>query len=1455
MQRKLRFVVVLIFVLLFATGMRTHAKTFDEMLEQLRGEFSEPRLGASNVLETIFVGGDDDDYGHIEPLYDEHELILCDSPDDIIYAANIQDYIEGSTRDFIRVNERSNIPTEGILIKQGQHVNIWMLTTPIDANCVPISEILAANVLDGLIEEWDTIFEHMTEDFAPFKGVRVRTNFANMPEVGDVNRDGRINVLLYNMISGGGFFSFGDYLTDHGNIPIAMVHMDMRRAHGFNNLMNNRLAYNSLFAHEIQHLFWYTYLGVFAQTRLEFSWINEGLSDFAAKYYTVRGTEYINVPRIARSLENSYANPADSREGDFVNFNGSQKNYSIGNLYTFFKHQKMGNAYIASIYDYFRTFLPTSTTPEEFVANRAKIPAGSMREVLGNAFINAGLMGDLDVDGATAFDLLYFLFMESFAADGGQVFGDTGATQTQKFFANNLSAFNMWGIRLGLGMPSETSPFLGRIFTEWLDNNTARFTNIESRTPLPVLNSGENVSLNGYNLGTIPLGATHEMMYRLSGETAANPVIRISVPDSDSRTQYYIAVLKEPIETAQYMQRGQHGADIFPLRKNGIANYVNTHGRPAYLFVATIYRNVNNVSVSYTWTNSIGVPVPPTSPEIRLREAVSQISTSPTVVYLDEDMTLSEFQQPLVIPRGAKIILRSAGGVTRTLTASGDFDVIHVLIGAELTIDGVDIKRAPDTIGRGITNLGTLTLIDGVISGHSVPNEDGGGVLNRGSFIMNGGIIDNNRANNGGGVRTTGVASYFEMKNGVISNSTATGNGGGVCVGPGVMVLNGGEISDNSATLGGGVCVLGGSSFTMNDGEISDNSSTGNNGGGVFNEGRFIMTGGKIDNNRTTNNGGGVRNVGVGYFRMENGEISNNTATGSGGGVDNSGTMTIGIGKICGNRANSTGGGILNRSGAFITMTDGEINENTSTGNGGGVQNEGRFIMEDGSIDNNNSDSTGGGVRTSGATASFEMKKGTISNNTARVTGGGASVANLGTMIMEYGKISGNNTVTNAGGGVIVATGSSFTIKDGEISKNTSFASGGGVFNEGNFVMTDGSIDNNNGSSGGGVRTTGAAANVRMEGGKISNNTSTGEAGGVSVGNGVFEMKGGEISNNTAQANGGGMMNYARFVMEGGKIDNNIANNGGGIRNSGAAASFRMENGVISNNTARSDGGGVSLAGGNMIMENGKISGNNAARAGGIAVGTGLSLTMNGGEISGHSVTGNGGGLFVWGLFTMNGGKISDNTASGGGGIGINVADYANLRIGANAVFDNNTASTARNRATANDTVYATNIAATQWTDPFSQGFNNYDITSTGTTVTLRQINFILGGAESIAPILYVLGTNIFDAPRFPNNPVWAGYIFDRWDTSSDTSQNFTLSANWLRLGAITTGGNGNITSADITHLARYVANHTGFEIEDYRIANLRGDNRKPELSDVTMFARWLVGYDLADLISQISQQ
>ncbi|MCL1891542.1 MAG: RICIN domain-containing protein [Coriobacteriia bacterium] len=183
-----------------------------------------------------------------------------------------------------------------------------------------------------------------------------------------------------------------------------------------------------------------------------------------------------------------------------------------------------------------------------------------------------------------------------------------------------------------------------------------------------------------------------------------------------------------------------------------------------------------------------------------------------------------------------------------------------------------------------------------------------------------------------------------------------------------------------------------------------------------------------------------------------------------------------------------------------------------------------------------------------------------------------------------------------------------------------------------------------------------------------------------------------------------------------------LSGKGGGICNLGTLI---LENGEI----VGCGGSGVDNHG-TFIMKGGAIVQN--AGANGAGVYNGGSFTMKGGKITENIATGNGGGLYNSGTFSMEGGTISGNIAEGDGG-GIFTKSYEALDIRAGASFSNNQAQAAHNRAPSADEVYAATVACTKWTEPFIQGYNNYDINHTeGEELTTAAKPAIIGGTNSI---------------------------------------------------------------------------------------------------------------------------
>jgi len=294
--------------------------TFDQMLEQMRSEFFSPIRPVMDLgLERVYVEGSED--AHIQPV-----IITPETDGGVGFEpfGGRAAYAEGSTRDFaamVTSDPRNFTLIQGNLVRQGNHINIWVLDPDdyaLKTGLVPGSPRafqdtladVAANtaLLDEMITRFDDIAERMTRDFGAFEDVRVVTDFPNIPLVGDINEDGRINVLLYNLggLTSGqgttsGVFTNRDFATGARISPfpfdpfvtlepIPMFHMNIARSFGYrmatSNLESNWLDFYETFAHELQHLLFYIHIGVYLPNipnqginHFErYSWFDESLS-------------------------------------------------------------------------------------------------------------------------------------------------------------------------------------------------------------------------------------------------------------------------------------------------------------------------------------------------------------------------------------------------------------------------------------------------------------------------------------------------------------------------------------------------------------------------------------------------------------------------------------------------------------------------------------------------------------------------------------------------------------------------------------------------------------------------------------------------------------------------------------------------------------------------------------------------------------------------------------------------------------------------------------------------------------------------------------------------------------------------------------------------------------------------------------------------------------------------
>jgi len=329
------------------------------------------------------------------------------------------------------------------------------------------------------------------------------------------------------------------------------------------------------------------------------------------------------------------------------------------------------------------------------------------------------------------------------------------------------------------------------------------------------------------------------------------------------------------------------------------------------LYAGGIFTNVNNngtvlntadyIAAYDTCTSgSITVQNANDSGARSLRQAILDICSGGTINF---DSSLS----------GSTITLASTLVIDKNLTIDGSalaspinisgnntVRVLKVNSGLTVTMNTLAIKNGFHSTeeGGGILNLGTLTIMNAVISGNVA--RHGGGILNAGMLNITASEISGNSASgpanqpaSGGGIINFGT---LTISNSTLSNNNANqyGLGGGVAnnkilnvvesVFSGNTALQGGGIDNNTAN---GNTTISQSTFSGNSAEV---------GGGITNSANLSVTNSTFSTNSSVQGGGGLRSGGTAI--LLNNTFSGNSvgsiyvAAAGGGGIYNTGTLS-----------------------------------------------------------------------------------------------------------------------------------------------------------------------------------------------------------------------------------------------------------------------------------------------------------------------------------------------------------------------------------------------------------------------------------------------------------------------------------------------------------------------------------------------------------------------------------
>ncbi|MDE6613635.1 MAG: hypothetical protein K2K28_03675, partial [Clostridia bacterium] len=353
----------------------------------------------------------------------------------------------------------------------------------------------------------------------------------------------------------------------------------------------------------------------------------------------------------------------------------------------------------------------------------------------------------------------------------------------------------------------------------------------------------------------------------------------------------------------------------------------------------------------------------------------------------------------------------------------------------------------------------------------------------------------------------------------------------------------------------------------------------------------------------------------------------------------------------------------------------------------------------------------------------------------------------------------------------------------GKITGGNIDGSGGGVWVEGDFTLSSGSItgnkagDANTDSIGAGVMVYGGE--FTMNGGTISKNILTNGktyalGGGVCVNNGgKFTMNGGEISENENQSTktptGLGVYvedSGSQFILNGGKI---------------------TKHGL----TDKADNAVDVEAGGKLIINGGEISGN-VTNYGAVHASSAESFEMNGGKICNNrirsSAEGNkeiygGAGTYLYNTsFTMNGGEISGNTTPIGPSA-VSLDATASFKMTGGIITDNTTTA----MATIKPLLAAGSV---QKTVPFGAVSQFMDFAGKACTIELAGGKIVGNHGGGVRPTMYwnQTGTNASAQSNLRNsmtqliisgpavvvdNDDWDIYLASRGYVGGSTNSNF----------------------------------------------------------------------------------
>ena len=187
------------------------------------------------------------------------------------------------------------------------------------------------------------------------------------------------------------------------------------------------------------------------------------------------------------------------------------------------------------------------------------------------------------------------------------------------------------------------------------------------------------------------------------------------------------------------------------------------------------------------------------------------------------------------------------GAPNLAISGGGASSAFLIDSSATVSISGLTVEQGSSAVsGGGISNLGTLMLMNSIVSGNialsSFPGDGGGGIYNNGTLtITNSTISGNSTFSDGGGIWNEGTLALTDC---TVAGNVASFFGGGIYSDLGTVTLTRSTLSGNNASMqGGGISNLDTAILTdcTVSGNVAGNPIVGSAVGGIENLGTLTL--------------------------------------------------------------------------------------------------------------------------------------------------------------------------------------------------------------------------------------------------------------------------------------------------------------------------------------------------------------------------------------------------------------------------------------------------------------------------------------------------------------------------------------------------------------------------------------------------------------------------------------